>query len=134
MRSRTTRTSSPIHRRHPEPTNAFLQTAQIHDLMVSFGDGAKKIWGTEVGAPTAARLGERDEPGHLAARVLRHLERLGVHRPAALVHRATPGNANDLEDSYGLVHHDRTPKPGLAAFRAMVASSALEPATTIPRS
>ena len=72
----------------PEPTNVFLQTERIHDLMVSFGDGAKQIWGTEVGAPTRGALGERGRPGRVAARVLRRLERLGVHRTAALVHRA----------------------------------------------
>ena len=44
------------------------------------------------------------------------------------------GTASSNEDSYGLVHHDRTPKPGLGAFEDMVRSSVLEPATTIPRS
>jgi hypothetical protein len=34
------------------PWSAFAQTAQIHQVMVDNGDGAKKIWGTESGAGT----------------------------------------------------------------------------------
>ena len=37
--------------------NAFTQTKYLHDMMVQNGDGAKKIWGTEAGAPTGADLG-----------------------------------------------------------------------------
>lgn len=32
--------------------NAFTQTQDLYDVMVANGDGAKKIWGTEAGAPT----------------------------------------------------------------------------------
>ncbi|MGZ4794611.1 MAG: hypothetical protein ACXVLO_01615 [Acidimicrobiia bacterium] len=34
------------------PWNAFTQTAELHQVMVEHGDGAKKIWGTESGAAT----------------------------------------------------------------------------------
>ena len=37
--------------------NAFTQTKYLHDIMVQNGDGAKKIWGTEAGAPTGADIG-----------------------------------------------------------------------------
>ena len=37
--------------------NAFTQTKYLHDVMVQNGDGAKKIWGTEAGAPTGANIG-----------------------------------------------------------------------------
>ena len=36
----------------------------------------------------------------------------------------TRADGNDLEDSYGLVHHNRTPKPALAAFEEMVNAAA----------
>ena len=36
------------------PWNAFTQTRTLHDIMVSHGDGAKKIWGTEMGAATGS--------------------------------------------------------------------------------
>ena len=32
--------------------NAFTQTGYLYQIMVANGDGAKKVWGTESGAPT----------------------------------------------------------------------------------
>ena len=32
--------------------NAYTQTQTIYDVMVAHGDAAKKVWGTEMGAPT----------------------------------------------------------------------------------
>ena len=34
------------------PRNTFQQAPDIHSLMVSHGDGAKKLWCTEAGTPT----------------------------------------------------------------------------------
>ncbi|HEY3722466.1 MAG TPA: cellulase family glycosylhydrolase [Acidimicrobiia bacterium] len=119
----------------PEPSNAFLQTERLHDLMVSFGDGSKKIWGTEVGAPTrgAQSVSEANQ-----ATWLRQYYDIwngwAFTGPLLWYNARDTGSANRLEDSYGLVHHDRTPKPGLGAFEDMVSSSVLEPATTVPRS
>ena len=101
--------------------------------MVSFGDGAKKIWGTEVGAPTRGpdSVSETDQ-----ALWLREYYDIwngwAFTGPLFWYTARDTGNANTLEDSYGLVHHNRTPKPALAAFKAMVASSAVAPTTTIP--
>ena len=98
--------------------------------MVSFGDGAKKIWGTEVGAPTR---GPRSVSETNQAMWLRDYYDIwngwAFTGPLFWYSARDTGNANTLEDSYGLVHHDRTPKPALAAFKAMVDSSGPEPAT-----
>jgi hypothetical protein len=37
--------------------NAFTQTRDLHTVMEQNGDGGKKIWGTEAGAPTATDVG-----------------------------------------------------------------------------
>ena len=132
-RSRTTRTSTRTARPRPRPRTRSSRPQAIHDLMVEFGDGAKQIWGTEVGAPTRGpRSVSEDEPGGLAARVLRRVERLGVHRPAALVRGARHRRRGDVEDSYGLVHQDRTPKPALARVRGHGADAARMPPTPSP--
>ena len=57
MPSATTRTRSPAARSSAASWNAFTQTKDLHDIMVQNGDGAKKIWGTEAGAPTGANVG-----------------------------------------------------------------------------
>jgi hypothetical protein len=37
--------------------NSFTQTRDLHTVMVQNGDGNKKLWGTEAGAPTATDVG-----------------------------------------------------------------------------
>ena len=41
--------------------NAFTQTQTLHDVMVANGDGAKKVWGTEMGAATGTASGTLTE-------------------------------------------------------------------------
>ena len=43
-------------------------------------------------------------------------------------------NGDHVEDSYGLVHQDRSPKPGLGAFESMVDASTLLPESAPSRS
>jgi hypothetical protein len=40
-----------------KPWNAYYQTLMLHVVMSANGDGAKRIWGTEAGAPTGSDLG-----------------------------------------------------------------------------
>ncbi|HEY7438559.1 MAG TPA: hypothetical protein VIC35_04130 [Acidimicrobiia bacterium] len=42
----------PVNPLDAQPWNAFTQTLSLHNVMAWFGDAEKKIWGTEVGAPT----------------------------------------------------------------------------------
>jgi hypothetical protein len=117
----------------PAATNAFLQTQAIHDLMVEFGDGAKQIWGTEVGAPTR---GPRSVSEANQAVWLRELYDVwngwAFTGPLLWYAARDTGTKATVEDSYGLVHQDRTPKPALAAFDAMVQSSS-RPPTPFPQ-
>ena len=117
----------------PDPRNAFLQTQAIHDLMVEFGDGSKQIWGTEVGAPTR---GPRSVSEANQAVWLRELYDVwngwAFTGPLLWYAARDTGRKSTSEDSYGLVHQDRTPKPALAAFDAMVQSSS-PPPTPFPQ-
>ena len=49
--------SFPCSPLYEAPWNAFGHTAVLYLTMAMHGDGAKKIWGTEVGAPTGGDLG-----------------------------------------------------------------------------
>ncbi len=53
---RTTRTRSRASPLYDATWNAFTQTRYLHDVMAANGDGAKKIWATEAGAPTASNV------------------------------------------------------------------------------
>jgi hypothetical protein len=116
----------------PAPTNAFLQTQAIHDLMVEFGDGNKQIWGTEVGAPTRGPRSVSEENQAVWLRELYDVWNGWAFTGPLLWYAARDtGTKSTVEDSYGLVRQDRTPKPALAAFGAMVQSSS-KPPTPFP--
>lgn len=106
--------------------NAFLQTEQLHELMDQFGDGAKKIWGTEVGAPTRGShsVSEADQAAWLKE-YYDTWNSWSFTGPLLWFTARDKGRANDLEDSFGLVRANRTPKPAFAAFEGMVDSSKL---------
>jgi hypothetical protein len=44
--------SYPYPPMYPADWNTFYRTPAVHALMVKYGDGAKRIWGTEAGYPT----------------------------------------------------------------------------------
>jgi hypothetical protein len=107
------------------PANAFLQTERLHALMASYGDGAKPIWGTEVGAPTRGARGVSE--AEQATWVLEYYRRWNAWPftgPLLWYTARDRGDDDSVEDSYGLVRNDRTPKPALRAFTALMRPTA----------
>lgn len=112
----------------PSPSNAFLQTAALHDLMVQFGDGAKQIWGTEAGAPTRGPRSVSEANQAIWLRELYNVWNGWAFTGPLLWYAARDtGERATVEDSYGLVHHNRTPKPAFGAFETMVRDSGPAP-------
>ncbi|MBM3674599.1 MAG: beta-xylosidase [Actinobacteria bacterium] len=114
----------PNHPLSPEDTNAFRQTERLHLLMAERGDGDKRIWGTEVGAPTrgSGAVSEHDQAEWLRA-YYDLWDRWKFTGPLLWFSARDKSAGRDVEDAYGLVRHDRTPKPALEAFVAMVEGS-----------
>ncbi len=114
----------------PSDTNAFLQTKQIHELMDRFGDGAKKVWGTEVGAPTRGpdSVSETDQ-AEWVRQYYNTWNSWSFTGPLLWFEARDKGRGNNLEDSFGLVRSDRTPKPALAAFESLIKTSRVPSAT-----
>jgi hypothetical protein len=116
----------------PDASNSFLQTARIHALMVEFGDGSKKIWGTEVGAPTrGARSVSETNQAIWLREYFDVWNGWAFTGPLFWFTARDRSNGDSIEDSYGLVDHDRNPKPGLAAFETMVDSSTVVPSAVL---
>lgn len=114
----------------PDPTNAFLQTERIHELMAGFGDGAKRIWGTEVGAPTRGAYSVTEAEQAIWLREYYDTwNSWSFTGPLLWFTARDKGDGNNLEDSLGIVHHDRSRKPAFAAFEDMVNRSAPAPGT-----
>jgi hypothetical protein len=109
----------------PEPYNynynAFAGvTPRLHELMVARGDGNKKIWGTEMGAPVpTTRQGVTTTNAYLASYVD---EAFTAWRQWSWTgplmwysYRDKGTDAADPEQVFGLVTRDYTPK-AVAAF------------------
>jgi hypothetical protein len=113
----------------PEPTNynwnAFGGvTPRLHDLMVARGDGAKKIWGTEMGAPVPTyRQGVTTDNNYLAAYIT---EAFSAWKQWSWTgpllwysYRDLGTDSSDPEQVFGLVKRDYSGKaPAVDAFVA----------------
>jgi hypothetical protein len=103
------------------PWNAFTQTLVLRQIMVDNGDAAKKIWGTEMGAPTGTATDVLSE-AQQAQWV--HDYYLGWNTSYAsftgpLIWMELRDSGTNLADKWqnmGLLHHDRTPKPAYAMY------------------
>jgi hypothetical protein len=106
----------------PHPDNAFATLPETYALMAAHGDGGKRLWGTEYGAPTGES--ERAVTGEEQAARLREgydqWRRWPFTGPLFwYTHRDRGSDAADPEDNFGLVTHKGRPKPALAALRAV---------------
>ncbi len=106
--------------------NAFTQTQMLYDVMVANGDAAKKVWGTEMGAPTGTdpqALTEAQQTQWV------HDYYLGWNTtfraftgPLVWFQLRDAGtNIADRWQNLGLEHVNRTPKPGYAAYQQVMA-------------
>lgn len=101
------------------PWNAFQQTLDLHNFMVSQGDANKRIWGTEAGAFTGTSTNSIDEATQ-AQFVTQYLQDWNAWSSftGPLFYYSVRDLGTDptnREDNFGLVHNDGTAKPGLAA-------------------
>jgi polysaccharide biosynthesis protein PslG len=100
----------------PEPTNynwnAFGGvTPRLHQTMQAYGDGGKKIWGTEMGAPTPY---EGMTVEYLAA-YIREAYSAWANWPFTgpliwYAYRDAGTNPSDIEDHFGVTYADLSPK------------------------
>ena len=117
----------PVNPLEAHPWNAFTQTAVLHYVMTANGDGDKKVWGTEMGAPTGTDSGVLTE-AQQAQWV--HDYYLGWNTtfrsftgPLVWMELRDSGtNVGDKWQNLGLQHGDRRPKPAYAAFQAVMAN------------
>ena len=110
----------PFHPTDDVAHNGFLETQKLADEMAAHGDGAKKIWGTETGAPTVGSGVSEDDQ---ATWVREYYDAWNVWAfTGPLLWYTLRDTQPDpgREDSYGLLHFDRSLKPGFDAFLSVV--------------
>jgi hypothetical protein len=107
----------------PADYNTFLATPALRQLMVDHGDAAKKIWGTEIGAPTAGGGGSVTEA--VQAQIVTQAFQQWTAWPYTgpliwFAYEDAGANAFDRDDHFGLVDSNGRAKPALAAFDTAV--------------
>jgi hypothetical protein len=93
--------------------NAFQQSRAIHDLMRSKGDGAKKIWATEIGFPTGRsdRAVSEKVQGARFAESLAAWRRFSFAGPIMIYEVRDAGpNLDDHYQNFGVHRRDGRPK------------------------
>jgi hypothetical protein len=104
--------------------NQWSSMPKTYDIMVANGDGAKKIWATEYGAPTGTNSRSVSEADQ-ARFVKEAFPEWASHEWSGPVFwysfRDAGTDRADLEDNFGLQRRDATAKPALAEFKRSMA-------------
>jgi polysaccharide biosynthesis protein PslG len=102
-------------------------STSMRSVMIAHGDGAKKIWATEFGAPTGGPVGSGAvSPAVQAAMVTRAYQVWSTYNwggPLFLYQGRDEGADNSTREyHYGFINYDFTPKPAYAAYQALTAA------------
>jgi hypothetical protein len=104
--------------------NTFYTTPDLHKIMQGVGDGAKQIWGTEIGYPTGSGAGSVSE-GRQSQYLLEAVtawHKWSFTGPLFIfLLRDTSTSKADLEGNMGLLRWNGKPKPAYAALRRKLA-------------
>jgi hypothetical protein len=110
--------------------NAYKQTEFLHRIMTAHGDGAKKVWGTEMGAPTGSSSKALSESGQ-ARHVRDYFEGWWNGRFRSFTGplvwfqlRDAGSNTGNVSDNFGLQRRNRSPKASWGTFQQSMRSPA----------
>jgi hypothetical protein len=98
----------------------WATSPSARSIMRANGDGKRKIWATEWGAPTGTSSASVTEArqAEVVATGLRRLRSFAWAGPSFLYDFRDSGpNAADREQNFGIVRYDWSPKPAYAAYR-----------------
>lgn len=104
---------------HRQPVGAFGDLPALHAVMERHGDGRKKVWVTEFGAPTGTgptAVSEKDQTLTLvqARQQVARWEWAGPLLYYELVDGGT--DPSDVEKNFGVLREDLSPKPAADAL------------------
>jgi hypothetical protein len=104
--------------------NAYRQTEFLHDIMATHGDGAKKVWGTEMGAPTGTApkdLTEAAQSGHVRDYFQGWWNgRFRAFTGPLIWFRLRDEGTNPADQNFGLLRRDRSAKPAFGVFQGLM--------------
>jgi hypothetical protein len=107
----------------PADYNTFLNTPALYQVMVDHGDAAKRIWGTEIGAPTAGGGGSVTDAvqAEILTQAYRQWTAWKFTGPLIwFAYEDAGADSFNRDEHFGLVDVNGRPKPALAVFVAVV--------------
>lgn len=89
-----------------DPFNSWSDIARVHDVMTTHGSGDKKIWMTELGAPTSQTTDEgvtQEEQARQIVAVLAGITATGYSGPAFVysIRDTDTANPDEVQDNFG---------------------------------
>jgi hypothetical protein len=104
--------------------NAYRQTEFLHDVMAAHGDGAKKVWGTEMGSPTGTGPKDLTEAGQSQA-VRDYFQgwwngKFRAFTGPLIWFRLRDEGTNPADQNFGLLRRDRSEKPAFGVFQGVM--------------
>ena len=101
-------------------------TAPTQQAAAAHGDGAKKIWATEFGAPTGGPRGSYVSDATQAAMVNRAYDLFASYSWAGPLFlyqgRDAGGSSSTIENFFGFINHNFTPKPAFRIYQQLSAT------------
>jgi polysaccharide biosynthesis protein PslG len=100
--------------------NTFYRTPDFHTVMTFFGDGAKKVWGTEVGYPTGTSsqaVSDQRQASNLVAAIKQWRAWTFTGPLIVFTVRDASNNASSVDDNMGMLRVNGVAKPSFAAIR-----------------
>lgn len=120
--------------------NAFFQTYWLYQVMVRHGDGDRKVWGTEIGAPTGSDVGtcadangssvtEADQARFAVDALRGWTQTFGSFTGPLLWFQIRDGGSDPAnpDDHFGLLRSDRSAKLAYDSFSRFVATGVAPP-------
>ena len=117
----------PVNPLEAHDWNAFTQTQMLYDVMVANGDGNKKVWGTEMGAPTGSdpeALTEVQQSQWVRDYYLGWNTTFRAFTGPMVWFQLRDSGTNIANrwENLGLERANRTPKPAYAAFQQVMSA------------
>jgi hypothetical protein len=107
----------------PADYNTFLTAPALYQVMVDHGDAAKRIWGTEIGAPTEGGDGSVTDAvqAQILAQAYEQWTAWAFTGPLIWFSYEDAGSdPANRDDHFGLIDAEGNPKPGFAVFVGIV--------------
>lgn len=103
--------------------NNYYNLGKYYDLLIANGDSDKQVWATEAGAPTGTYVGpdRRAVSEATQAVVAQRIYEIAAKRPWQgpvfwFCFRDYGPDPGDIEQNFGLLHNDGSPKPAYDAY------------------